>query len=188
MTTQNVKLPASLSDATTKALVQLLNERFNAIPIQNVLVWHLETTPAEAVPHVAELLGLDGPEFGVGSGPPRVVLRQGVALLRIRGTIGAIRRVLRNLGFGEATFFVDGRRKYDGTFLYDGMFLYGTEEWAQWAIFGLRVETEEEMTVERARQLWDAIESWKGKRDWFRLMVRGPGDAQVVYSARSEIV
>lgn len=184
----NVTLPASIKDATTAAIVSVLNERFNAVPVENVLVWKLDTAVDAAVPEIATFLGLDGPEFGIGSGPPRTLVRQGVALCRKRGTRGAIREVLRRLDFGEVVFVIDGRRVHDGTIFHDGAWLHGDPAWFRWAVFGLIVTTADAMSADRLRQLWDAVDEWKSKRDWFFLIVHGPASTVTPYRDRSEII
>lgn len=177
----NLTLPPGIKDASLQAVLDVVNERFDAIPVERVLVWHLDSVVAGALPHLADQLGVYGPEFG--SAPPRTFLRDGVQKRRRRGTGGTMRAVLAALGYdpiviqeGTATYFL-----YDGTWSYDGTIIYGND--SHWAIFLIQIDTASTPSAAELRLLWDVIDKWRPRARQFRLIFNGTW-----YRSRDEIL
>lgn len=165
-------VPGGIADDSTRVLVQLIDERFGGVGVEKVLVWHLDSTVESAIPHVAEMIGLDGPEFQGGT--PRELLRRGIVLRRRRGTPWALREVLRRLGYGEIEIIEVLSSRHDGEYLYDGARMYGGDE--QPGIFWLEVKIAESKSAAWVRALWDVIDAWKRKSFWQVLILRRAAD------------
>jgi hypothetical protein len=175
------RLPAGINDESNLAIYQVLDERWSALPIELVLVWFLESTSPELLPFLAELFGLNGPEFR-GDGPPLKVLQQGVELKRLRGTPWAMREVLRRLAFGEVELVEKTARYCDGTLLCDGQWRAGAD--AHWAVFVVYVDFDMPPPLATLQQLWDAITSWKRQVCHFVLCIRVPEYMPAMYYER----
>lgn len=164
-------VPAGIDDASFRALVELLEERMGGIPIERVLVWHLDSALDDVLPHDADFLGINGPEFG--SGPPRDYLRRGIQLRRTRGTGDTMEFVLEVIGYPDAELLerTDQSFLYDDTYSYDGTITFGSD--AHWAKFFVLVETSEELTLTDVQLLWDVIMKWKPKTRFPILIING---------------
>lgn len=182
-----VPVPAGIDDESFRALAELLEARFGSIPIERVLVWHLDSVVAAALPELANAFGVNGPEFGAG--PPRTFLRQAVALRRKRGTGGALRVVLAAIGHEDieliertsATFLYDGTWKYDGTITYGGD--------SHWARYIVRIDVAEMPSVVQLALLWDVVAKWKPKTRWPILILRKtPEDYEMWFRSRTDII
>lgn len=165
-------LPAGINDASTRALAQLIDERFSALPVERVLVWHLAATEVDVVAHIAEMLGLDGPGFGGDT--PLGLIRRGVMLCRRHGTPWALREVLRALGYGEVEIVEEFNPKFDGEFYFDGARMYGAD--AEPGIFWLACSIGESKSADWVRALWDVIDRRKRRSAWQVLIVRRAAD------------
>jgi P2-related tail formation protein len=178
--TAALKLPEGIDSVENRALLGLL-DRWDALPVENVLVFHLDTVIADALPFVAELMGLTAPEFG-GAGAPREVIKQAVHLRKLRGTPWALREVMRRLGYGEIDLQEAQTKTYNGELHYDGEHRYGAEN--HWARFAVYVTVLAPMVAADVRKLWDAIDKWKPKRSWFSLGLRQAMTPTVMYWTR----
>lgn len=167
-----IQVPAGVADDSTRALAQLIDERFRGIGVERVLVWHLDSTVASALPHIAEMLGLDGPEFQGST--PRELLRSGIALRRRRGTAWALREVLRRLGYGEVELTESATLRYDGAVAYDGARRYGADSHP--AVFWIAVDIAESKSAARVRALWDVVDAWRRRSTPFLLALRRASD------------
>lgn len=102
------------------------------VPIRDL--WDPRTCPVEFLPWLAWTLSVDTWEETWPETFKRQAVAESLAIHRIKGSPGAIRRALTALGFGDAvvTEGVGGPR-YDGSILYDGAQSYGQP--AHWATY-----------------------------------------------------
>lgn len=131
-----LSVPAGVDDPTTRALVQLAEERLGGVPIERVLVWHTDTVVEAALAHLAELLDIDMATHGVEQ--TRVLLEQAVDRLRRRGTPSAVEETLEALGLAGAVTEEDTELFRDGSIVRDGSHVHGYD--GQWAVFWVKVE------------------------------------------------
>jgi hypothetical protein len=180
---EKLTLPAGIDDATTRALLKVL-ERWDDLPIERVLVWMVDHVVESALPHIAEMLGVNGPEFAAG--PPRAFLRKAIELRRRRGTVGALEEVLATLGYTSIEIKEGGdQQRYDGAIRYDGVHRYGSD--THWAIFLLYVDVTTGLSADEVRKLWDAAWKWRPKSRHPRLVIR-QGAVETWFRDRSEII
>lgn len=106
------------------------------VPVPIGDLWSPEKCPAELLPWLAWAFGVDEWETDWPEEAKRAAIRDSVAIHRKKGTVWAIRRVLRNAGHGDATIFEgDSNTSYDGTFAHDDARTHGeTEGWARYSI------------------------------------------------------
>lgn len=176
-----VLVPAGIDDVSMRALTEIIGERFAALPIERVLVWHVNSTQEDALPSVAELLGLNGPEFK-GAGPPRELMNEGVDLRRRKGTPWALREVLRRLDYGEVELVEDTVLHYDGAVSYGGERRYGAD--AHWSVFLVFADVLAPLSLDAKRVLWDVINAWRRGVNRFVLGLRQAGQPTVMHFAR----
>lgn len=180
-------LPAGIKDASLQAVLDVLNERFDAIPVERVLVWHLDSVVADALPHLGDQLGITGPEFG--SAPPRTFLSNGIQKRRRRGTGGTMRAVLSAIGYDPIVIeeTTDKRFLYDGTWKYDATIHCGGD--SHWAIFIVRIDVAAMPSVEQIQLLWDVIQKWRPRaRQSILVLNKTPENEESWFRSREEIV
>ena len=175
-----LRLPAGVDTEQTRGLLLVL-ERWDTMPVERVLVWHLDSTALGALPHVAEMLGLDGIDFAAG--PPRALLQQAVKLLKAAGTPGALKAVIQTLGYSPEVFELQERTGvlYNGAHRFNGKRTYGSD--GHWANFFVVIDALDAAlpSLPQLRELWSVIDAWRPTRSPFGLIVRVAGLERVVY-------
>lgn len=176
--------PAGIDDEFSRAIVRLMNARFDAIPIERVLVWHLPSVVSDALPHLAAGLGLTGLEF-VG-GPPRDFISSALELLALRGTPGGLDQALAAIGYTSGVLLEERMaRSHDGAIAYSG------DPWRYGADFGrsihfLWVDVPSALTIPQELELWDVANLMRRETARIVLVVRWPGVTHV-YRERGDI-
>lgn len=104
------------------------------VPIRDA--WSPTKCPAELLPWLAWAFGVDewSPEWPEDA--KRAAIRDSVDIHRKKGTVWAIKRILKNAGHGDARLQEgSGGRRYDGTETHDGSINYGkTGNWAEYQL------------------------------------------------------
>lgn len=174
-----LEVPGGIADASSRVLVELLNARWDDLPIDRVLVWHTPSVQEDALPHLADTLGVL--DLAYADATPRELPAKGVAFMRTRGTGGAIRGALETLGFPiTPTLSRDTARYYDGTIQYNGLYRYGADY--HWAVFFVTLTIDEPTDPYRIREVWDAVKFMKSQRDRVVLYVHDTvNDVTYVY-------
>lgn len=152
-------------------------ERFDALPVEKVLVWRAAFTDPVTRAHLADALGLSGLNFL--SGDPEVAIAQGIALMRSQGTAAALRAGLSGLGFADVEIEEDTARRYDGELRYDGLHRYGAD--AHWAAFVVYLNVAAPLSLAQLRSAWELIAAWKPERSPASLAVRVGGEVLAIY-------
>lgn len=178
-------LPGGIDAASTRALLALLEERFGALPIERVLVWHVASVVEDALPHLAEGLGIA--DLAFIDAPPREFIGQGVSLMRRRGTPAAVEDALAAIGYGAGVVELeeDTRIRYDGRHKYSGRPLnYGGDgRWVRWRVW-LDANA---LTVAQLREIWDVCELMNRRTRPFVVVVRASDGVLSVYRTREGI-
>lgn len=176
-----LKLPPGVDSLESRALLLVL-ERWDSLPVERVLVWHIDSTVDDALLHISEMLGLSVIDFQAG--PPRELLAQAVKLLKAAGTPGAMKAVIRALGYDASVFELNERTqmRYDGAHRYNGIRNYGHDgHWSHFFVVLDAVDDGHLPSVAALRELWSVIDAWKPARCPFGLIVRVAGIERVVY-------
>lgn len=175
----SVEVAAGIDDVSNRALGEIINERFAALPVEKALVWHFESADEVRIEAVAEFLGLNGPEFRGVDGTPIELLMQGVLLRRRRGTPWALREVLRRLNYGEVELVEQTNVRHNGAIKHNGERLHnGANSWATFIVF---LDVASAFTVEEVRIVWDVVDVYKPRRSHFALGFREAGEPTAMY-------
>ena len=181
----DLKLPGGIDDDRSRALLRLLNARFDAIPVERVLVWHLATVVSDALPYLAESLGMDRLSF-VG-GPPRDFLKSAIALARRFGTEAALGEALVGLGYslGNVSLVEDTVLRRNGAIAHSGEpYRHGAD--AHWAVFFLWITAPAGLTTVKLLELWDVVWLVKPRRCHPVLIIEATA-GRSVYRSRAAI-
>ena len=104
-TNQNV-LPDSIAGIPhIKAFDLVAFDRFNAIEIQNLLVYIVDTVDASALPYLAnqfDIEGFSGYKLATNDLQRRDVIKQAIELKRYSGTVWAIKQAMLLVGYTDA--------------------------------------------------------------------------------------
>lgn len=126
-------LPPSIRDERFLALEQLV-ERINAIDLEILSVYNIDTVTAAALYDLADqfnVLGVRGWLLASDEQERRDLVKEAIVLHKRAGTAYAIRRSLALVGYPNATvtenpaMVYDGSWKYDGKEYYEGKRIYG---------------------------------------------------------------
>lgn len=104
------------------------------VPLREL--WNPDTCPAYLLPWLAWGLGVDEWDAGWSDEAKRNTISDAVILHRRKGTIGAIRRALRNAGYGDADVIERyGDKFHDGSLTYDGSVDHSSpDHWAEYRV------------------------------------------------------
>lgn len=190
--TTRIGIPAIDNDPSLRAIAQVADERFSALPVKEVLVWRVtEDSNADALKHIASALGLGdlSLDFGVGA-DPLPVLRGGIYQKRRRGSKGVILKALEGAGIApdQVTFLIGESWHHDGTITYSGTGEYTHGSDAHWAIVVTRVEVGAPLTLAQTQAVWSALDGSKSQRDHVTLVVRNGSTLYGVYRAFPEVL
>ena len=167
MSQWQLELPAGLDDTRYRGFLAVLR-RLDALPIERVLVWHIESAGADVLSHLAEFFSVSSVDWAAG--PSRDVLKRGIDLVRRRGTIGALRTSLAAVGYGDAQILERISFKYDGSKKYDGRWRYGADAHYAHFVVSIDVPTGAELpTLAQLRELWDVTLQWSRARCSFAI-------------------
>lgn len=91
----------------------LIRKRFNEFELDKLLVYLIDTVPAEAIPFLAEqfdVLGYKGFRLAKNELEQREIIKRAIELHRFKGTLWAVKEALKAIGFGDAVVeeHVDG--------------------------------------------------------------------------------
>ena len=158
-----LNLPPPLAgDARFQALGTVAG-RLNAIDLQPLLVYLVDTVNASALQSLAEQFSLvgDGWELAESDEAKRALIRGAIELHRFKGTPWAIREVIRRLGLGEVDIIegLAGRIR-DGSISRDGLYVHGDP--SAWAKY--RVILRQPITNDQATQLRSLLAAYAPAR------------------------
>ncbi|MTH78754.1 phage tail protein I [Paracoccus aestuariivivens] len=136
-------------DLTTARIVE------HGAPLRSI--WNPDSCPVEMLPWLAWALGVDEWDAEWSEEAKRDTIRESVSVHRRKGTVGAIRRVLINAGYGDAEIIERwAERTYDGSLLHDGSETYASaDHWAEYRVKMARPITLSQ--AQKVRAILDAI-------------------------------
>jgi P2-related tail formation protein len=175
-----LSVPGGIDDLSTRALVGLL-DRWDDLPLANILTLRTASVPASALPHLAWQFGLE--ELGFLGGPPRTFVERAVALVRRFGTWGALRQALSAIGYDVTQLREGAQLSYDGSATYSGLpWRYGAD--SHYAKYWLLVTTTDAIATERVREVWDLAEQIAPKSRELALLMNLHDSGTEIYTAR----
>lgn len=180
-----LKLPDSISDESSSALLATLAERWDNIGVERALVWHFGSVVEAALPHLAEGLGLARMAF-VG-GPPRDFIETALELVRYRGTVGALEEALVAIGYLALDFDI----REDTDFRLDGSWELSGEPYrlgsdSHWSTYWVQIAAPLGIPNTALAELWDVVFYMRPERSRPVLIIEttaGP----LVYRSREEL-
>ena len=99
-------LPESLQQPHIIAFDLLAKKRFNAIELDTLLVYMIDSVPESVLRTLAiqfDLMGYNGWKLADTTEKKRDLIKRGIELHRYKGTLWAIKEALRTVGFADAT-------------------------------------------------------------------------------------
>lgn len=106
MSSEVTILPNSVSHIPHLAAFDLMvKKRFDELQLDRVLVYLIDTVPAESLPYLAEqfdVLGYKGMRLAVTEADKREIIKRAIELHRFKGTLWAVKESLKSIGFGDA--------------------------------------------------------------------------------------
>jgi Phage tail protein (Tail_P2_I) len=158
-------LPSSVQDTRFLSLEAIVN-RLGSLPIETVLVKHIDTVHPSALIHLAEefnVLGRRGWALCETDEQRRNLIKRAIALHRYAGTPWAIQSALEAVGFPNAEIEENPPATYSGTIGYDGFDDYGGQLWGGFKVF-LDISQRPLLASAQLRLIRDLILEWKNAR------------------------
>lgn len=145
---------------------EVVERRLSGIPLDQLLVYFIDTVTAEALPFLAEqfnVLGIKGYAQAETEDAKRDLIKRAIELHRYKGTPWAVREGIRSVGFKDAEIIEGVGLDHNGTFLRDGSQRYEGGNPFQ---FRVRLDLGESsgMTAERLRMARQVINEYKNVR------------------------
>lgn len=161
-------LPSGINDERHRALLEVL-ERLDALDLVPLLVYRIDSVPAEALYALAwqwEVTGVAGWDLATTDEQRRELLRRAIEMHRHKGTPWAITEALRAVGFPSVSLDEGfGRPTYNGAFVHDSSTTHSSGTW--WGYFRAIIgEADDRRAITPAvrRLLVRIIDTWKNAR------------------------
>lgn len=138
------------------ALELSIGGRITNIPVPIREMWSPDSCPSDKLAFLAWAFGCDEWDPNWSDDAKRQTIREAVLMQSRKGSAWAVRRVLKNAGYGTATI-TEGLygRKHDGSADFDGLETYGDPR--QWATY--RVVLDQPITNAQAAQVRRLLEA-----------------------------
>jgi phage tail P2-like protein len=140
--------------------------RFNAIPVDRVLIYLIDLVHANALPVLAEqfdLLGWKGYRLAETEAEKRALIKRAIELQRTKGTPFAVKRALATIGYDNTELIEQAGRKYNGQSQYDGTTQYGGHNWARFSII-FDIGNDQGITPDQKTALIALVNEYKNAR------------------------
>lgn len=128
--------------AHIKAFNDLVEQRFAGIDITPMLIYIVDTVPADALPYLAEqfdVVGIKGMKYADTEQKQRDLIKSAIEIHRYKGTPWSIKEALKSVGVAQSEVIEGGGiLKYDGVHRHTGYIPYGWVNW--WAIFRVLID------------------------------------------------
>lgn len=114
-------------------------QRLSALPLEGLLTYLVDTTPAAFLPELGRqlhIMPMEGWQFAKSADEYRALIRASIGLHKKKGTPWALRRMLAAAGFGANSAITEGgaQQRYDGTVFADGSELFAGASWASFRV------------------------------------------------------
>lgn len=135
---------------TTERALEQSTARIGVVPVAIATLWNPDTCPADLLPWLAWALSVDNWDSNWAEEDKRASIRDNIAIHRVKGTIGSIKRALLAAGYdGVEVIERFGWEIYNGAHNYDGSFTYSEpDHWAEY-----RIRLTRPITIEQAQQV-----------------------------------
>lgn len=157
--------PPLAGDERFSTLCELVEEVFDELEVETVLVYLIDIVKSSVFPFLAEQFSLlgDGWELAESDGAKRELIKGAIELHRYKGTPWAVREVIRRFGFGEVEiieYIYDW--SLDGSVSLGGSHVLG--DGSTWARY--RIILKEAITNDQADNLRKAIRAFAPARSY----------------------
>lgn len=124
---------ALLNNPSVPALIETVRAELLDIPVAPTLPLVIDEVPASALYFLADyfnVLGWNGWRLATTEEQRRELIRNAIRLQRTKGTPGAIRDIVKALGYNDIEIHEGLGVLYDGSQVYDGSINYTVNDWA----------------------------------------------------------
>lgn len=145
---------------------EVVERRLSGIPLDQLLVYFIDTVTAEALPFLADqfnVLGIKGYAQSETEQDKRELIKRAIELHRYKGTPWAVREGIRSVGFKDAEIIEGVGLDHNGTFLRDGSQRYEGGNPFQFRV-RLDLGDSSGMTADRLRMARQVINEYKNVR------------------------
>lgn len=148
-------IPASIRDTSTLALLELI-DRMGTLDLTPLLVYLIDDVTESALLHLIDQLhvgGIEGGALAENATNHRTLIKNAIAIHRLKGTPAGIKRAIRDAGFGDVTIIErPGELFHDGTYTRNGLMTHGSAPgaWRNYHIIMHRLITIDQAELIRA--------------------------------------
>jgi phage tail P2-like protein len=119
------------------AFDELAKARMDALDLEKILVYIVDTVDASALPFLAaqfDVLGYKGWFLTTNDDERRALIKRAIELHRYKGTPWSVKEAIRSIGFLDVTIIEGVGFEYDGSRVHDGSFVHGGGNWANFRV------------------------------------------------------
>jgi len=159
--------PPLAADARMAALTKLVWQQFAQTDLSPILVYLVDAVRDGLLVHLAEqfhVMGIEGWNLAETPEQQRRLIKESIAMHRIKGTPAALHALIERLGFGRIQIQEGiGNLRYDGQHTYNGNMRYGDPD--AWPIYRI-VMLDRALTNDQAQALRRALAAYAPARCW----------------------
>jgi len=160
------ELPAPLaSDVRMAALTKLVWEQHAETDLAPLLVYQVDTVRDDLLVHLADqfhVMGIEGWNLAETPEQQHRLIKDSIAMHRLKGTPRALHVLVQRLGFGRIQIQEGiGSLNYDGAHAYNGQMVYGDPH--AWPIYRV-ILLDRALTNEQAQALRQALAAYAPAR------------------------
>lgn len=147
-------IPDAIRDASTLALNELI-DRMGTLDLTPLLVYLVDDVTASTLLHLIEqfhVAGIEGGTLAENDTNRRSLVKNAIAIHRLKGTPAGVKRSIRDAGFGEVTIIErPGDLFHDGTYTRNGLMTHGSARgaWRNYHIIMHRLITVDQAVLIR---------------------------------------
>lgn len=147
---------------------RLAAARMNAIQLEALLVYVIDTVPAEALPVLAaqfDVLGYKGWKLAKNDAERRELIKRAIELHRYKGTPWAVKEAIKSVGYFDAKIIEHAADFYNAVYKYDAEIDHGGTNWAR---FSVLIDLGENKGIDATTLaiLTELINEYKNVRSW----------------------
>lgn len=151
----------------TNAFDAAIQERFDLLETDALLVYLVDLVAADALPYLAEQFNVDGIKgyaFATTDEDKRTLLSRAIELNKLKGTAFSVVQAIVSIGYSGASVRDRSALTYNGSWVYDGVNDHGTTNWAN-AVINIRPATPTtEITAEQLAVIQAVVSEYKNVR------------------------
>lgn len=178
-----------------EVFAQIAQQRFDALDLNPILVYLIDTVPESVLPFLAEQLdvaGIRGIALAETTEQQREIIRRSIELHRYKGTVYAVREAIKSVGFVDVEI-IEGLsaplQYYSGGATHDGSITYSSGGASPFN-FSIVIDTDDvpNLTPEKRSQLIKMVNEYKNVRSRlvsivYREAIRPTYNGRVNYDA-----